>query len=72
MKTIRSFTVMPPDGDMYGFPKKFTPYRDGDFYTWLINCGYPVHKIARATQIKMSNIEYYEDAGNPLIGERID
>ena len=71
MKTIRSLDIMPPRGELFGFPKTFTPAIQGNFYQWLIENGYPVNLIARDTQLKLTNIKYYEDGPYELNGEPV-
>lgn len=72
MKTIRSFDVMPPDGKLYGFPKRFVPARQGDFYEWLLNNGYPIHKIVRDAPLEITNIAYYDNVIGPLPDGKIE
>lgn len=71
MQVIKSFDVYPKYGDRYGFPKNFCPARHGNFFTWLINNGYPVNLITREAMMKISNTQYYDGLNGDLMEERI-
>lgn len=37
----------PPSGWKYGFPKIYDKSKDGNFYEWIVNEGYPQEEIDR-------------------------
>lgn len=45
MKVITKMWVDPPEGHLYGFPKVYTPEKDGDINRWLTHNGYPKEKL---------------------------
>ena len=53
--------VNPPEGHLYGFPKIFTPEKDGLIRDWLVKEGYPEEKILANLTVKT----WAADKGRP-------